>query len=91
MEQNISIIDGGGEMTIDFILHKGIQKYISKVMDNDEDVYLRYVRMYIQHEWQAEQYFKRTTCVIVGPILVCLLEPEEIILFFFEIFHTNTT
>jgi hypothetical protein len=28
-----------GEMTIDFILHKGIQKYISKVMDNDEDVY----------------------------------------------------
>ena len=53
-------------MTIDFVLHKGI------VMDNDENVYLRYVRMYIQHERQAEQYLKRTTCVIVGPILVCL-------------------
>jgi hypothetical protein len=33
-----------------------IQKYISKVMDSDENVYLRNVIMYIQHEWQAEQY-----------------------------------
>jgi hypothetical protein len=45
-----------------FVLHKDI------VMDNDENVFLRYVRMYIQHERQAEQYLKRTTCVIVGPI-----------------------